>query len=144
SGLHQAEYYQQLVHALGFPNGPMEPRITLSPSLRATAAALLQDAGWDGRAPLVALAPGAAYGAAKRWPPERFAALAAALAADGVQSVMIGAAAGRLTADEVSCAFQSPSLLTLVPRPHSPTPPGVLATGRAPDPHDAGAMHLAA
>jgi heptosyltransferase-2 len=144
SGLHQAEYYQQLVHALGFPNGPMEPRITLSPSLRATAAALLRDAGWDGRAPLVALAPGAAYGAAKRWPPERFAALAASLAADGVQSVMIGAAADRLTADEVSCAFQSPALLTLVGRTDLPTLAGVLAACRALVTNDSGAMHLAA
>ena len=144
SGLHQAEYYQQLVHALGFPNGPMEPRITVSPSLRATAAALLQDAGWNGRAPLVALAPGAAYGAAKRWPPERFAALAASLAADGVQSVMTGAAADRPTADEVSCAFQSPSLLTLVGRTDLPTLAGVLATCRALVTNDSGAMHLAA
>ena len=41
--------------------------------------------GWDGRAPLVALAPGAAYGGAKRWPPAYFGELAAALAADGVR-----------------------------------------------------------
>jgi heptosyltransferase-2 len=144
SGLHQAEYYQQLVHALGFPNGPMEPRIALSPATHAAATTMLREAGWDGRAPLVALAPGAAYGAAKRWPPERFAALAASLVADGVQSVMIGAAADRLTADEVSRAFQSASLLTLVGRTDLPTLAGVLATCRALVTNDSGAMHLAA
>jgi heptosyltransferase-2 len=144
SGLHQAEYYQQLVHALGFPNGPMEPRIALSPATRAAATTMLRDAGWDGRAPLVALAPGAAYGAAKRWPSERFAALAASLVADGVQSVMIGAAADRLTADEVARACQSPSLLTLVGRTDLPTLAGVLATCRALVTNDSGAMHLAA
>jgi heptosyltransferase-2 len=144
SGLHQAEYYQQLVHALGFPNGPMEPRIALSPATHAAATTMLREAGWDGRASLVALAPGAAYGAAKRWPPERFAALAASLVADGVQSVMIGAAADRLTADEVSRAFQSASLLTLVGRTDLPTLAGVLATCRALVTNDSGAMHLAA
>jgi heptosyltransferase II len=107
SGLHQAEYYQQLVHALGFPNGPMEPRIAVPPAARAAAAAMLRDSGWDGRSPMVALAPGAAYGAAKRWPPERFAELAASLAADGVQSVMIGTEADAATAGEVTRAFHA-------------------------------------
>jgi heptosyltransferase-2 len=105
---------------------------------------MLRDAGWDGRAPLVALAPGAAYGTAKRWPSERFAALAASLVADGVQSVMIGAAADRPTADEVSRAFRSPSLLTLVGRTDLPALAGVLATCRALVTNDSGAMHLAA
>jgi heptosyltransferase-2 len=105
AGLHQADYYQQLVHALGFPNGPMEPRITVPPEARAAGVKALGDSGWDGRARLVALAPGAAYGGAKRWPPESFAALAAALAADGVQSVMIGSAADAATAAEAARAF---------------------------------------
>src|SRR5213596_1773115 len=42
SGLHQAEYYQQLVHALGFPNGPMEPRIAVPPGTRDAAAKVLR------------------------------------------------------------------------------------------------------
>jgi len=49
-------------------------------------------AGWDGRAPLVAIAPGAAYGGAKRWPTASFAGLARSLDADGVTAVMIGGA----------------------------------------------------
>ena len=50
----------------------------------------LRGAGWDGRRPLVALAPGAANGGAKRWPPASFAELARALADDGIQSVLVG------------------------------------------------------
>jgi heptosyltransferase II len=106
AGLHQADYYQQLVHALGFPNGPMEPRITVPTDARAAGVRALRDSGWDGRARLVALAPGAAYGGAKRWPPESFAALAVALAADGVQSVMIGSAADAATGAEAARAFK--------------------------------------
>src|SRR5438445_52745 len=52
-------------------------------------------------APLFALVPGAAYGGAKRWPPESFAELAIGLGADGVQCVLIGAAADCETADDV-------------------------------------------
>ena len=76
SGLHQVESYQALVRALGFANGPAEPRVCVPQEARDAAARLLADAGWDGRAPLVALAPGAAYGGAKRWPPEYFGELA--------------------------------------------------------------------
>ena len=28
-GVHQIEYYQHLVRALGFPSGPTEPRVTV-------------------------------------------------------------------------------------------------------------------
>jgi heptosyltransferase II len=104
-GLHQAGYYQHLVQVLGFPNGPMEPHVSVPPGARRAGAQVLADAGWDGRAPIVALAPGAAYGGAKRWPPERFAEVAVFLAADGVQPVMIGTSADAATADVVSRAF---------------------------------------
>ena len=146
SGLHQAEYYQQLVHALGFPNGPMQPRITVPPRRRETAAVALREAGWDGNAPLVALAPGAAYGGAKRWPAERFADVARALAGDGVQPVMIGTAADRSAAADVERAFGGGGrcLLSLVGRTDVPTLAGVLAICRALVTNDSGAMHLAA
>src|SRR5262249_50475988 len=53
SGLHQVEYYQQLVHALGFPNGPIEPRIAVASESRAAAQALLGEQGWNADTPLV-------------------------------------------------------------------------------------------
>src|SRR5438876_631752 len=76
------------------------------PDAAMTVAALLAKAGWDGRRRLAALAPGAAYGGAKRWAPERFAELAAELAADGVQPVIIGSAADREAASAVTTAFR--------------------------------------
>jgi heptosyltransferase-2 len=105
SGMHQVEYYQQLVRALGFANGSAEPRVQVPHDARVAGERLLAEAGWDGKTPLVALAPGAAYGGAKRWPPESFAELAVALAADGVASVMIGSAADASTAADVGRAF---------------------------------------
>ena len=101
SGLHQAEYYQQLVHALGFPNGPIEPRLTVPAAAREDGARIARERGWNGRVPLVALAPGAAYGGAKRWPPSYFAELANTLADDGVNCVMVGTAADAAAATDV-------------------------------------------
>jgi heptosyltransferase-2 len=146
SGVHQAEYYQQLVRALGFANGPREPHIEVPAGVRTAAATVLRQAGWDGAAPPVAIAPGAAYGGAKRWPAERFAELTRALAADGIQSVMVGTAADQAVAADVDRGFagQRPALLTLVGATDVPTLAGVLAICRALVTNDSGAMHLGA
>src|SRR5580765_4705597 len=102
AGTHQIDYYQRLVAALGFVNGPSAPRLELAPAVREAGSALLRRAGWDGSSPLVAIAPGAAYGSAKRWPAASFADLAAGLSEDGVTTVLVGAAADRATAAEVT------------------------------------------
>jgi heptosyltransferase-2 len=171
SGLHQVEYYQQLVHALGFPSGPIEPSIAVPSAVRDIGARTLQQAGWDRSAALTALAPGAAYGGAKRWPPQYFAELAGRLARGRVQCVMIGAPADAATAEEVARiyndearAFQNREnggprtaarhsssgsrpivpLLSLVGQTDLPTLAGVLANCRALVTNDSGAMHLGA
>jgi heptosyltransferase-2 len=143
-GLHQVEYYQHLVHALGFANGPSEPRVTVSAEARETGRALLISSGWDPAVPLVAIAPGAAYGGAKRWPPAYFAELVDGLATDGVQCVMIGAAADAATASEIAKLVARLALLDLVGRTDLSTLAGVLANCRGIVTNDSGAMHLAA
>jgi len=147
-GLHQAEYYQRLVQALGFPNGPIEPSVVVPPAAREAAACLLKKAGWDGERPLVALAPGAAYGGAKRWPPPSFAGVVAALAADGVRCVMIGSAADAATGEEVLDALgrldNPPPLINLIGRTDLGTLAGVLSHARGLVTNDSGAMHLGA
>jgi heptosyltransferase-2 len=168
SAMHQVEHYQQLVRGLGFDNGSAEPRIHVPDEARAAGDRLLVDAGWDGKTPLVALAPGAAYGGAKRWAPESFGELAAALAADGVACVMIGSAADASTAADVGRAFRArhatdgarafttdgarafqasdddARLHDLVGRTTLPALAGVLTRCRALVTNDSGAMHLAA
>ncbi len=144
AGLHQVEYYQQLVHALGFPNGPVEPAIDAPAAARERGADILARAGWDRQAPLVALAPGAAYGGAKRWPPECFAELARDLASDGVTIVMVGSAADAATGNEIAARAGGSRLVNLIGATDLPTLAGVLATCRAMVSNDSGAMHLAA
>jgi len=144
-GLHQVEYYQQLVHALGFPNGSVEPRVIVPDEARGAAARLLADGGWDGRAPLVALAPGAAYGGAKRWPPAYFAGLADSLAADGVRCVMVGGAADAATGKAILGALdRRDAIIDLIGRTDLPTLVGVVSCSRGLVTNDSGAMHLAA
>jgi heptosyltransferase-2 len=149
AGGHQADYYRRLVAALGFPNGPREPRLTIPESARSVADRLLAEAGWNGAAPLVALAPGAAYGGAKKWPADRFGEMAASLAAEGVACVMVGSAADVGTAGDVAQAFErhggsAAGLHDLTGRTDLQALAGVLTRCRALVTNDSGAMHLAA
>ena len=145
--VHQVDYYRRLVRELGFPNAAGEPRLTVSSERRRTAADVLARAGWDGRTTLAAIAPGAAYGGAKRWAPQSFAGLARDLARDGVQTVVVGGAADRETADLVIEAIGhgvAPAPIDLVGRTDLPALAGVLTHCRALITNDSGAMHVGA
>jgi len=145
SGVHQIDSYQRLVASLGFANGPSTPRLEIAADVRDAGRVLLQRAGWDGRAPLAAIAPGAAYGSAKRWPPAAFADLAAGLAEDGVTTVMVGAPADRPTAAEVVRELRGrATLIDVAGQTDIPALAGVLANCRALTANDSGALHLGA
>lgn len=145
---HQAAYYQQLVSALGYPSGPMRPEIRVSPDLRRAGGEMLGAAGWDRRAPLVALAPGAANGRAKQWPPESFAGLARALAEDRVVTVLIGAPpdarAGAEVIDALGGGAPGVPMINLIGRTDLPALAGVLVHCRMLICNDSGAMHFGA
>lgn len=145
SRVHQVEYYQRLVSALGFRNAhrPAQPQMSLSDELLETGTRELKGAGWDGRRPLVALAPGAAYGGAKRWPAASFAELARALADDGIQTVMVGGRGDLPIARAIEAALGGDVVLNLMAT-DLPTLAGILAACRALVSNDSGAMHLAA
>jgi heptosyltransferase II len=80
---HQIDSYLQLVAALGLPIVERVP--TLAPTVRAEAQAqhLWAGLGWGRHDLVIGICPGAAFGPAKRWWPERFAALADRLIASG-------------------------------------------------------------
>jgi heptosyltransferase II len=145
AGLHQTAYYQQLVHSLGFPNGANVPHLSIRPERRTAGAGILERAGWDGRMPLVALAPGGAYGSAKRWPPAAFADLAVALAGDGMCTIVLGSPADAQTGAEVMRALAGrATVLDLVGKTDLPALAAVLVNCRALVGNDSGAAHLAA
>jgi heptosyltransferase II len=81
---HATQLYAEALQPFGI-SGPGPLKVNLSPHARALAADALQGV----EAPAVALAPGARW-ATKRWSPERFAAVADALHAEGVRIVLCG------------------------------------------------------
>lgn len=104
--IHRANYYQHLVRELGWPCGPLKPHVEVPERYRTSAAKLLSGEGWVPPLTLVGLAPGAAFGFAKQWPPEHFGMLARLLADRGIWSLLVGAAGDRESGLQVMSVFE--------------------------------------
>jgi lipopolysaccharide heptosyltransferase II len=144
--VHQAAYYQHLVGELGIPAGPLEPSIATPPDAIVGARMLLHSRAWDESRPLVAVAPGAAYGTAKRWLPEHFAALLTSLVKVGAQCVLVGSAGDAETTEWIKRRVpdgQRRHVLDLTGVTTLSLLAGVMAIARAFVSNDSGAMHLA-
>ncbi len=152
--LHQGAYYQALTTALGIAPGPIYARVRPNTD---RARELLREIGLDIDEPFVVFAPGAAYGRAKQWLPERFAALAHQLIEQrGWSVVMVGANVDRAVCREID--FRLPAfakatagkrsnrmnrLIDFSGKSDLATLAGILAVARAVVSNDSGAMHLA-
>jgi heptosyltransferase-2 len=103
---HEVEYYLCLLDGLGIPRPvPAVLKLAVTEKERETMAERLALLGIDRGAPIVAINPGATYGSAKRWYPERFAAVADSLAEEwGARVVVVGSAAEAPLAGEIEAA----------------------------------------
>ena len=89
--LHQVEYYLELLRGMGLRATSRQPEIHLAGKHEKDAETLLGAKGIGPGTVLVGLGPGAMYGSAKRWPPERFARVADWAAEQwGAQVVTLG------------------------------------------------------
>ena len=95
------EYYSNLVRQLGVETGPLTAQLTVPSATSAAALSLLQERGWQPGQPLVGIAPGAAFGHAKRWSPKRYAELASLLIDAGVTCVILGRSEDRDAARDI-------------------------------------------
>jgi heptosyltransferase-2 len=168
--VHQSEYYLHLVRELGFtaaapptedvppgsatdsvaprasaPGGQPVPSIRITAATRHRVDAFLKANAIDRSVPLVGFAPGAAYGHAKRWPPDRVAQVVSRLQARGVTCVLVGAGSDREAGREIESALPAGSrVVNLIGRTDLRLLAGLLASCEAFVSNDSGAMHLAA
>jgi heptosyltransferase II len=144
--LHQRAYYQTLTAALGIPQGPPFASIHAD---RDKARQLLRDIGLDLDEPFVVFAPGAAYGRAKQWLPERYAELAGSIINDrGWSVLMVGAKVDRPACDDIARRLPASGtrinrLIDFCGKSDLPTLAGILGEAYAVVSNDSGAMHLA-
>jgi heptosyltransferase-2 len=77
---HRVHYYRKLIEALGKTEGLPSPKIFLREEDRRWADGVLKDLGIPEGKPLIGMNPGATYGLAKCWYPDRFGKLGKRLA----------------------------------------------------------------
>jgi len=144
---HQSDYYRNLVRELGVENGPPDPQLVVPRVAVEAADVLLRSQGWDGRRPLAVLAPGAAYGGAKRWPADHFAWTAARLVREqGAHCALVGSEADAATTRWVRTLVPDAErafVMDLAGETTLDTLAGIMRVARACLSNDSGAMHLA-
>jgi heptosyltransferase-2 len=148
---HQADYYRALVRGLDIPcDSDVRPWMRASEASLHRAEALLQQYRLPRDRQIVALMPGAAYGQAKQWPPERMAHLAARLVRErGACCVLLGASHDRDAARAIEswlrteAADAAPHVLDLVGHTSLGALVGVLARSGVCVSNDSGGMHVA-
>ena len=143
---HHYEYYQALTQQLGMTAGP--PFAAVWPSAD-RAKELMIDIGLSQDEPFIVFAPGAAYGRAKQWLPERYAQLAGLIINErGWSVLMVGSKADRSACAEIAARMGSTGtrrnrLIDLSGKTDLPSLAALLARARAVVSNDSGAMHLA-
>ena len=142
---HQSARYLALMDALGVSGSDDHPRVSVTAASAERARDLLSRNGLDRSSTVVGMAPGAAYGHAKRWPPSRMAELIVRLGARGARCILVGAAGDRDAGREIESALSAASgVVNLIGRTDLRLLTGVLERCQAFVSNDSGAMHLAA
>jgi heptosyltransferase-2 len=138
-GRSQVYYYRAMLEAVGLSvAGPPDTGLACPAEWKERGAALLGDGPWIG------LNPGAIYGTAKRWLPERYAAVGDRLARRvGARVAIVGGEAERALGETVAGAMTG-SPRVLCGRTTLPELVGVLANLRLLVTNDSGPMHVSA
>jgi heptosyltransferase-2 len=140
---HQLRDYDPLLRSRGVEPDRGSPRLPIPVEAAALADAALSRAGLSRDGSVVLLAPGAAFGWTKRWPPARFGRLADALAARGRESALvIGPGEEPLAREVLRAASGAVPVIGLDLDPVGVA--AVAARARVVVANDSGPMHLAA
>lgn len=144
---HEAYYYLELLRRAGWIDRlpVLEPiRLRVEPAPLERADSRLREAGAPAGTIRIAVAPGAAFGSAKCWELDRYAALADRLIADfGASVILFGTASEREVADRIAALMRFHPLNLAGKTPVGELP-ALFAACNLFVGNDSGAMHVAA
>jgi heptosyltransferase-2 len=137
-GQSEVFYYRAMLAGVGLQTfNAQDTALRPPPEWSARGRELLEDGRWVG------LTPGAAFGSAKRWLPDRYAAVGDRLARGGARVVILGGAADAPVAERIAAAMRTPPL-SLCGKTGLPELVGALSRLSLLVTNDSGPMHLAA
>lgn len=107
--VHEIEYYLGILEGAGLRPAGRELTLQVSDKERHEAEAFLSEYEINVAQPLIGVSPGATYGPAKRWFPERFATLCDRLQeSSGARIVILGGPGDAAAGDQVSRSMKIP------------------------------------
>ena len=136
--LHHTDYYVHMLNGLGIEGAAGPLRLACTENETAWAVAAL------GAGTVAAINPGAAYGSAKRWVPERFAAVGDFLAAELGMRVVLTGGPGEIEIGKDIEAAMKHAPINLIGRTTVRRMMAVLSRCRIMITNDSGPMHIAA
>lgn len=108
---HQTGYYLSILKYLGCNAEPKDPRLFVSDEDMEEARILLHDKGVRDGDIILGLSPGAIYGPAKRWPPDRFAQIGdLAIERWNAKIIILGSEREKDICDTVSDTMNHPAI----------------------------------
>ena len=135
--MHHTDYYCQLLQRLGVNDGDAQLCLACTEDEQLWAASVLESDN------VIAINPGAAYGSAKRWLPERFAEVADTLASRyGAKIVLTGGPSEKEIGCDIAAAMSAPSI-NMVGKTSVRQMMALLAHSRLLVSNDSGPMHVA-
>ena len=140
---HQVDYYLHLVRSLGLPAREGAP-VLRAPKERVPEAESILKSEGAGEGPYAAMSPGAQYGSAKEWFPERFGQVGRRISRElGGRLLILGSAGDRAVASQVR-EIAGKGAVDLTGKTTLGQAMAVLARCRVFVTNDSGLMHVAA
>ncbi|MCK4534576.1 MAG: lipopolysaccharide heptosyltransferase II [Syntrophobacterales bacterium] len=141
--IHQIGYYLEMVEALGFGTSGRDINIVPGDDYSPAAKKILTEHNIKEKDTLIGIAPGASYGPAKMWFPERFAAVADRLADEfSARIILFGSAGDREKTDLVQRHSKNP-MINLAGETTLKEAIGLISECNLFISNDSGLMHLA-
>lgn len=109
--IHETEYYLEILKGGGLQTDGTDLTLILTNEERTLANQIFKKTFGDGSARVLGIGPGAVYGSAKRWPPERFAALSNQLyRSHQTRTLIFGSPNEKAIGEQVRRAIVGPAL----------------------------------
>jgi len=141
--IHQVGYYCAILRAVGCSAQDRDPVLHINGEIREQADEFLKSNGIDSLDFLVGLSPGAVFGSAKRWPPDRFAQIGDWAAERWGAKVIVFGSGGEKTIGDRVCTAMKNDALNLCGKTSLRVAMGIMSLCRFFVTNDSGLMHMA-
>lgn len=142
--VHQTQYYQYILKGAGLDTGPNTLSLSVGDTDRADAKHLLRQFSITDTDFIIGINPGATFGSAKRWPPDRFVELCRRLIRDFDARILIFGGPGETVLGDTICSEIGDKSVNLCGKTRLGQAFALLDTCRLVISNDSGLMHVAA